>query len=144
MITLKRWYFVVIITIFGWADILITLIGQPNSYWHGGIPNEEDIVSRWLLVKSPILFLIVGMVFWFILGIITLHIPKWIAFTMAFISTVSGSVAVIIWMAVIIKINLGIICTMTTLFILFCSLIGICISLVFQGLPDKGIQIRRI
>lgn len=87
-----------LVVLLGWADVILTLIGQPAGYWanHQAVA-ESDLASRSLLVLSPWLFLAVGLVFHVLEGWLVLILPKWIAVPVAAYCIVCGIIAIFLW-----------------------------------------------
>lgn len=82
----------------GWADIVLTLIGQPAEYWtnHAAMA-ESDLVGGIFLSTSPWVFLAAGLIFHLIEGLLVLTFPKWIARAIAAYCITCGIIAVFLW-----------------------------------------------
>jgi hypothetical protein len=77
----------------GWADIIVTLIGQIGS----ANVNENDPISRILLLFSPWAFITLGFLFHSVIGLIVYKSDKWIAIPLALIMLASHIIALFFW-----------------------------------------------
>ena len=82
----------------GWADIVLTLIGQPAAYWTNHAATvESDFIGGIFLSTSPWLFLLAGLVFHLLEGWLVLTMPKWISRAIAAYCITCGIIAVFLW-----------------------------------------------
>ena len=85
----------------GWADITITLLGQPADYWQSfGLMAEDDPIGRLLLSIGPWVFYLFLAFFHLLEGWLVLTMPKWIAWPVAAYCISCGVIAVFLWISV--------------------------------------------
>jgi hypothetical protein len=87
-----------LVVLIGWADVALTLIGQPAAYWgnHAAI-TESDFAGAALLQISPWVFLLAIGVFHIFEGWLVLVMPKWISRAVAAYCITCGIIAVFLW-----------------------------------------------
>jgi hypothetical protein len=86
---------------------------------------EDDIIGRWLILKGPVVFLLVGLAFWALIGAAMFYIPKWIALAVGLAAFASGAVAVTFWAAVIFGAGIETISGAVTLAMVAAVLVGL-------------------
>jgi peptidoglycan/LPS O-acetylase OafA/YrhL len=95
--TISRKTLAIFVVLGGWADILITLVGQ-IGYTSA---REDDPVSRVILIASPLGFLALGFLFHALIGLLVYKAPAWIAIPVALMMLGCAVVAVVFWLAVL-------------------------------------------
>jgi hypothetical protein len=79
-------------------DLVLTLWGQPASYWEGGEPNEGNLLAWWLLRAGPGVFVVVALA-WLLVFTVVLCVWRhsW-ARVAAFLLTLSHGVGAGTWL----------------------------------------------
>jgi hypothetical protein len=94
--TINRKTLTLLVILGGWADIILTLIGQIGQ---SGI-REDAPISRAILLFSPWALLIIGFAFHAFMGLIVLKSDKWIAIPLALIMLISHFTAIFFWILI--------------------------------------------
>jgi hypothetical protein len=131
--TISRKFLAALVVLSGWADILITLAGQPGTYWSGGLPMEDDPTGRFLLLQGWALFLVVGLAFHLAIGLAMLYIPRWVALAVGLMAFASGAVACTFWLAVILGGTIEAISTAVAVGMVGVALFGVGWNLLHLG-----------
>ncbi len=83
-----------------WADVTLTLLGQPGAYWQGqfSFAMESNPLGRWLLVRGPWLFVGAASC-WAVVFVAILVVWKHrLAVVMAFVLTVGHALGAASWL----------------------------------------------
>lgn len=95
--TISRKTLSIFVALGGWADVVLTLIGQIGCT----DIREDDPVSRAILLVGPWALLAAGLLFHALIGLLVYKAPAWIAIPLALVMLASHMVAIAFWAAIL-------------------------------------------